>query len=311
MTTAETTTANQAAARIGIVERLVGETGEPQVILAAMREVAERNVAVIARALSQCVGNDVSVCAGEADVLRMPASRPTEPGHVMAIVAGSASSDPIVLTLDADTIGLLIDLAFGGDAGAVAAPIRRDLSRIELQVVEMAVRAVAAALSGDVAGELDHEGLSVLSGTPLLRHAMKDGAAVRVAYTISTPGSSGRMTLTVPQRLLLKPASAGEDAAPAASAPVWRSRFSDEVMRSEVRLEATMPLGRLTLEDLNTLQVGQVVEMVENAQNQARLLARGKTLFLCEFGKIGQNYTVRIRKPFDPGEDLIDSLVQR
>ncbi len=89
----------------------------------------------------------------------------------------------------------------------------------------------------------------------------------------------------------------------------WRDRFSEEVMRSTVALEATMPLSRLTLGDLATFEEGQVIELDEAAQTQVRLSARGQTLFVCEFGKLGQNYTVRVRHPFDAGQDFIDGLL--
>ena len=80
-------------------------------------------------------------------------------------------------------------------------------------------------------------------------------------------------------------------------------------MRSTVDLQATMPLARMTLGELAALHEGQVIELDEDAQSQARLSARQKTLFVCEFGKLGQNYTVRIRHPFDAGQELIDGLM--
>ncbi|TIL62581.1 MAG: flagellar motor switch protein FliM, partial [Mesorhizobium sp.] len=43
--------------------------------------------------------------------------------------------------------------------------------------------------------------------------------------------------------------------------------------------------------------------------SHARLSARDKTLFVCEFGKLGQNYTVRVRHPYDAGQDFIDGLM--
>ena len=80
-------------------------------------------------------------------------------------------------------------------------------------------------------------------------------------------------------------------------------------MRSTVTLEATMPLARLTLGDLAGFEPGQVIEFEETAQSHAKLSARDKTLFVCEFGKLGQNYTVRIRHPYDAGQDFIDGLM--
>jgi flagellar motor switch protein FliM len=65
----------------------------------------------------------------------------------------------------------------------------------------------------------------------------------------------------------------------------------------------------MTLGEIAMLQEGQIIELEENAQSQARLSARNMTLFVCEFGKLGQNYTVRIRHPFDAGQDLMDTLL--
>lgn len=80
-------------------------------------------------------------------------------------------------------------------------------------------------------------------------------------------------------------------------------------MRSGVDLQATMPLARMTLGDVASLKVGQLIEFQADAQSQAKLSARQKTLFVCEFGKLGQNYTVRVRHPFDAGQDLMEGLV--
>jgi flagellar motor switch protein FliM len=65
----------------------------------------------------------------------------------------------------------------------------------------------------------------------------------------------------------------------------------------------------MALGELAGIHVGQLIEFQESAPSQAKLSARHKTLFVCEFGKLGQNYTVRIRHPFDAGKDLMDGLL--
>ncbi|MCV0409184.1 MAG: FliM/FliN family flagellar motor switch protein, partial [Rhizobiaceae bacterium] len=85
-------------------------------------------------------------------------------------------------------------------------------------------------------------------------------------------------------------------------------RFNSEIMRSVVRLEATIPMGTLTLSRIAGLAVGEVIPMPKTAATDTRLSARGKTLYSCEFGKLGENFTVRIREQQDSGRDLINSL---
>ena len=123
-----------------------------------------------------------------------------------------------------------------------------------------------------------------------------------------TPAGAGKIVLTMPQRLLLK-GGRRRRFAKGRPATQWRQRFSEEVMRSGVELQATMPLARMTLGQITGLRVGQIVEFEGDAQSQAKLSARQKTLFVCEFGKLGQNYTVRVRHPFDAGQDIMEGLV--
>jgi flagellar motor switch protein FliM len=65
----------------------------------------------------------------------------------------------------------------------------------------------------------------------------------------------------------------------------------------------------MTLGDVSQLRVGQVIEMPEGAQTSTRLSARGNTLFTCEFGKLGQNFTVRIIDNYDAGKEFIAGLM--
>ena len=145
----------------------------------------------------------------------------------------------------------------------------------------------------EVARALDGSGLRALelqlpapqawSGTEARRHVLRDGAAVRMVFGLSTPADAGTVTVTIPQRVLLSRGEAMDAGDGQAVGADWGARFSEEVMRSAVTLEATMPLARLTLGDLADFEHGQVIEFAETAQSQARLEARGKTLFVCEF----------------------------
>ncbi|MBN9550645.1 MAG: flagellar motor switch protein FliM, partial [Alphaproteobacteria bacterium] len=212
----------------------------------------------------------------------------------------------------AQAVAVMVSALFGGDPDQPVAPIERDLSQIEADVATIVFQEVAAALngSGKRSLELRLPAPKAMAGSEARRRVLRDGAAVRIVYGLSTPSDSGTLTVMIPQRLLISArgaAAAGEDGE--TTELDWRARFSEEVMRSTVRLEATMPLARLTLGDLAAFVPGQVIEFEEKAQLNARLSARDKTLFVCEFGKLGQNYTVRISHPHDAGQDFIDGLM--
>ena len=296
-----------------IIERLVGDSGEAAQVIGAGRAMAERALPLLQKALAGDLGAPVTVDLQAVEVGRVPEAR-SRAGDAFAltIVSSPTSADAMTLVMDAHAVAVMVSALFGGDPDQPVAPIERDLSQIEADVATTVFQEVAAALNGSGKRSLDLR-LPVpkaMSGNEARRRVLRDGAAVGIVYGLSTPSDSGTLTVMIPQRLLLS--SRGGNAAGEGSETTqfdWRARFSEEVMRSTVRLEATMPLARLTLGDLAAFEAGQVIEFEENAQLNARLSARDKTLFVCEFGKLGQNYTVRISHPHDAGQDFIDGLM--
>jgi flagellar motor switch protein FliM len=219
------------------------------------------------------------------------------------------SSDALTMVMDAEAVAVMVAALFGGDLDQPVAPIERDLSEIETDVATIVFEQLAQILNGSGRRSLDLK-LPVqraTTGVEAKRRTLRDGASVRITFGLSIPSASGTITVMIPQRVLL--VQRGASAVDQAEMADWKARFSDEVMRSAVRLEATMPVGKMTLGQLAALEKGQILEMEETAQTDARLSARNKTLFVCEFGKLGQNYTVRIRHHFDAGQDLIDGLM--
>ncbi len=303
--------ASPAEMRAFIVERLVGDTGEPDQVAAAARALAERAVPAIEHGLRTGLGVPLAVEVADVELTRLAQARPDAANHAMAIAASASSPDALVLTIDNEAVAVVVNLLFGGDAGEPAAPIARDLSALEVEVATAVFEQVAQAIngSGPRAFEFKLPVPMAMTGAEMHKHMLRDGPAVRVVFSLATAASRGTMALTMPQRVLLKHRGDAGKPATDAAGPEWRTRFSEEVMRSSVTLEATMPLARMALGDVAALAVGQVIELDEAAQTNARLTARNKTLYVCELGKLGQNYTVRIRHPYDAGQDFIDGLM--
>jgi flagellar motor switch protein FliM len=301
--------ATPAEMRAYIIERLVGETGEPDRVTDAARSLIERSAGAIRDGLKQNLSLDMTIELTSVELSRMADAKPDGEGHAMMVAASPSSPDALVMTIDADAVALVVSALFGGDPGIAVAPIMRDLSPTEIVVTSRVFEEIAKGLgqAGDKALDVTVPLPPAMSGADLKKHILRDGPGVRIVLAISMPAGAGKIVLTVPQRLLLKgSAGASQKAGPAGQ---WRQRFSEEVMRSGVELQATMPLARMTLGQITGLQVGQLIEFEGEAQSQAKLSARQKTLFVCEFGKLGQNYTVRVRHPFDAGQDIMDGLV--
>jgi flagellar motor switch protein FliM len=296
-----------------IIERLVGDSGEASHVIGAGRSLAERVVSPLQTRLSGEIGAQVTIDLRAVEVSRTTEAREQAGDNfAMTVVSSPVSSDALTLVMDARAVAVMICALFGGDPDQAVTPIQRDLSPLEADVATLVFEEIAQILNGSGKRSLDLR-LPVpraMSGHEARRRVLRDGAAVRIIFGLSTPTESGTITVMIPQRVLLVqrngPGAAGEEEG---SETDWHERFSEEVKRSAVTLEATMPLARMTLGDLALLQAGQVLEIEENAQGRARLSARNKTLFVCEFGKLGQNYTVRINQPYDAGQDFIDGLM--
>ncbi|MEO4001544.1 FliM/FliN family flagellar motor switch protein [Mesorhizobium sp. CAU 1732] len=299
-----------------IVERLLGDTGEPDHLIKAARSLGLRALPAIRQSLNEQVSYPIEIEMESVTLSRMAEAKRADVTNDALVVAASATSpDALMLIADADAIALLVSALFGGDPDMKVSPIQRDLTSIELELASVVFEATAKALNGSGVRALSIKFpmLSAISGVDLKKLIVRDGPAVRIAFTLLAPSGEGRFIVMMPQRVLLLHRGDGiaDQGDEQQQEKTWRARFSEEVMRSAVKLEATIPLSRMTLAELSELVVGQVIELPEAAPVNTRLSARRKTLYTCEFGRLGQNFTVQIIEPYDAGKEFIDGLMPR
>lgn len=306
--------ASPADTRAYILERLVGETGEPDRVIPAARAVAERAVPAALAALNQTLASSVNMDVRDVSIVRFADARPqTATNHAMTVASSDSSPDAMLFLMDPDAIVIVLNALFGGDPELPITPLTRDLSPTETTVASLVFKALAEAIngSGPRAFNLRFPLAPAMTGADMAKHAVRDGPAVRVEFAVFAGVNSGRISLLMPQRVFLKHRgdTVGAQQEGAAASAEWGNRLGEGVMRSTVKLEATMPLARLTLGQLDGLEPGQVIAIDAGAQSNTLLSARKKTLFVCEFGKLGQNYTVRIKQPYDAAQELMDGLL--
>jgi flagellar motor switch protein FliM len=303
--------ASPAETRAFILERLVGDRGETLHVIEAARGLGARALPILSDSLNATLASPLTIELGNIDVMRLGDVKSDAAGNqAMTIASSPMSSDTLVMLVDPDAIAVVVSALFGGDPDMPVAPIERELSPTEIEVATMMCQEVATFVNGWGARALNiHFPLpTAIAGAKRKGKVLRDGPAVRIEFKFTLGPSSGILHLLMPQRVLMH--RTGSDAAAGGPAVTdWRARFSEEVMRSTVTLEAAMPLARMTLGDIAAFHEGQVIELEEGAQSQVRLSARKKTLFVCEFGRLGQNYTVRIRHQSDAGQEFIDGLM--
>lgn len=304
---------DQQSLRNPIVERLIGDTGEPEHIIRAARSLGLRALPAIRDSLNEQVSYPIEIELETVALARMAdARRPNVENDALVVAASATSPDALMLIADSQAISLLVSALFGGDPDMRVLPILRPLTMIEMELTSVVFEATAKALNGSGVRALSIKFPmpAAISGQDLKKLVIRDGPAVRMSFKLVAPSGEGSFTVMMPQRVLLLHRGDGSlDADEGSQKERWHARFSEEVMRSAVRLEATVPLSSMTLGELSSLFVGQVIEMPETASTSTVLSAHRKPLFTCEFGKLGQNFTVRITEPFEQGKDFIDGLM--
>jgi flagellar motor switch protein FliM len=301
--------ASPAETRAYIIERLVGDTGEPDRVIESARALAERALSPALASINMELACPVNIEVQHVELVRFASARgDADDQRAITIVPSDSSPDALIMIADTDAIAVVLNALFGGDPDLPVTPIKRPLSPTEMTIADMIFARLAEAVngSGPRAFNLRFPLPKSVSGAEAAKQAVRDGPAARVDLAVFNSAGRGVISLLMPQRVLLQ--HRGDAVATSANAD-FGAKFGEEVMRSAVRLEATMPLTRLTLGQIASLREGQVIALDAGAQSSARLAARNNTLFVCEFGKLGQNYTVRVSRPYDATQDLIEGLL--
>lgn len=304
-----------AEARSYILERLVGDTAEPDRITGAAHKFAQRALTTIVQSLNGHLSAPIGMELADIELGRYgDALSGSSETNAVAIVQSAISPDALLLDLDPSAMSMLVSAFFGADPELAPARIERPLSQIELEIATTTFQEVAEAFNGSGARSLKLRlpMPMAFSGPEIRKQVLRDGPSVRIVFRLTSLRTSGRLSITMPQRVLLSPR---DEKAAEVEAPVdenaWSERLGEEVRKSSVTLDAVVPLSQMTLGALAALQVGQILEIPAAAQSTTRLSARNKTLFVCEFGKLGQNYSVRIKHPFDESQDFVDRLLSQ
>lgn len=295
-----------------IFERMVGQTGDPGQIAETARACALRALPAFTEALNAKLSWPVEIEIAQVSAIRFADAKPDPDANVALVVASAPSSaDALMLTLEPQAVSLMVAALFGADESQPVPAITRALSPIELGTASGLFADFVTAFGGSGSRAFDfHTPLPApLSGAELKKLVIRDGPAVEIVFRIFAQAGSGTLTVVMPQRVLMS--QRGDRQKGDGQQAQWSARFGEEVMRSQVRLDATIRLAPMTLAEIGGLQVGQLIEFPEEASAGVHLSAKSAPLFVCELGKLGQNYTVRVRQEYDAGQDLIEGIIAR
>ncbi|GHC64636.1 FliM/FliN family flagellar motor switch protein [Limoniibacter endophyticus] len=304
---------SEAEKRALIIERLIGDTGEPGQIVRAARKMGERVLPSVSKTLAELLPAPVEIEISAVEVTRFSeALRGLSQSSALLIAASSSSPDALVMHLEAQGVAILVNALFGGAVDDEVEVHDKALSPTELDVASLIFKPFAEALNGSGKRALDLKMPlpEPINGQGLKKQSLRDGPAVHLALTLTLGANSGVLHLYMPQRVFLQHrGNAIADEAGNEPKEDWSEKFSGEIKRSKVSMEAQIMLGRLTLAQIADFHAGQVLPLDIGAMESVLLKAGSSKLFSCEFGKLGDQYTVRVREPFDAERDLMNEIL--
>lgn len=219
--------------------------------------------------------------------------------------------DDIILSGNTVFFIALLEGMLGGNLPSDSDITPRDLSAIERDVSAVVFKQFVDSLkkiiiSPQPGAVITHP---VLAEPPVPEEGEGSVPSVALKFTLSAGDLDAPFQLILPQRILLKTKIAEPAAAPPEEKPEWLEQLSNQVTNSNVTLEANIALSGSTLGEIARLQCGDILPFAEASPVRALLKASGKELFWCEFGKAGNQYTVRILEAHVPEQELRRELI--
>lgn len=222
--------------------------------------------------------------------------------------------DRFTLICDSPMIITLVENMLGAVSDAIDDPEPRPLSKIELDLAAMMFDRISGVLKTAVMGANGFEPILGPAHNVETRKASDDGTDEAFVAMVNMAVGIGPVLSTfhviVPQAVLLKSTIAAPKPANAPKTRVeWSDQLGEQVRRSKVSLEARIRLEAQTLDTISRLQAGDIIPFNEAGDVRVEVNANGRNLYVCEFGRSGARYTVRVKDTYGSEEDILQHLI--
>jgi len=220
----------------------------------------------------------------------------------------------VLLVLTGEVISLMVDALFGAAEPTVNARVNQSFSTVETAIGENISLHLAQAMD-EIFGNGEAKLLNLKRIQTVQQFDGQEFSKARMfscQLTIGFGEANASARLLLPRschrpiqeavtRMLRSPSNQAD--------PLWARRLRQEVSRAHVMIEAYVTQSTMSLAKLSELKVGQVLPLTAGIMNDVRLRSGNKPLYKCSLGKIGQNFSARVRDPIDEEEEMIDGLV--
>jgi flagellar motor switch protein FliM len=235
----------------------------------------------------------------------------------MILVDGSLKNwcQDFTVACSTTVVMAMVECMMGGDQTAIDEPEARPASTIELEMAPMITDKIASVIKSAVNAPGNFEPLLTKPYNAAKRPKPADDYVDMYAALIRMKVEFGALvtqfSVIVPQKTLLKTVVKAPVAVTTGSkhAVDWSEIIQDQVRRSDVRVEARIHLTPLKLGAIAQLQPGDVIPFLEKGDVRVQVSANGRDLYSCEFGRAGDQYTVRVKDTAGSEEDFLRDIL--
>ncbi|MCX7898781.1 MAG: FliM/FliN family flagellar motor switch protein [Methylocystis sp.] len=221
-------------------------------------------------------------------------------------------SSKAAVAIDGEFCELCVELLLG--SGIFDQKQERQHSKIDLRLaaflVERLLEGFATALQPIAMVEFhrdyfaDEIGLSALG--------QKSAIIVAGRYRLSSFERQGCAAILFP-RAALDPYRAALSKLPGAEERArdarWSENLYDHVVRTEVKIDVKIEARNLSLGDIASLEVGDVLRLPIAPTSPIRIESEGRTLFWCTLGQKDGRYTVRLEDFSDGRQSMVENIL--
>lgn len=298
-----------------LLARMTGALGDDEVIGRTALELGQVLGELLPDMLKAETGRDITIgYAGFKTGLRNELVAGLGDGFLISDVSLRNWCADFQIACDSPVLITLVEAMLGAEPTSIEEPEPRALSKIEIDVAFPVFGGIADILHMAVNAEGAFEPVvgrpQNSEERPKPDPAIKDVYAASIEMTIGLGPVLSTFCVVVPQSVLLKTRVAPPGGASQGKSmkTEWTEQLEKQVRRSAVTLEARIRLESLTLDAISRLQAGEVIPF-HDQDVRVEVNANGRELYICEFGRSGANYTVRIKDTHGSEQDILRHIM--
>lgn len=210
---------------------------------------------------------------------------------------------------------VLMEMMLGAVTESISEPAERALSKMELDLSVTLFEKMAGVLKSGACADNRYEPTLEkphnASSRPKPLDEDDDPHSALIRMSMELGPVKAEIGVILPQRVMLKttfalPKAAGQ-VSPAHQD--WVERINEQVKRSQVTLEARIKLQALSLQTISKLAAGDVIPFLDKKDVHVEVNANGKDLYVCEFGRAGEKYMLRVKDNINSDDELLRHLM--